>query len=419
MVDFMGVEDSAVSTVQVSTGGRMHGSHGLWVLLAVTACGGGVASESTRGAPSGVAGSPGADASGVFIGPGEPSVPQCVYSEGWASEPAPSAWQVLIDAAGSMNDPAYPNTDSPATKWQELQRLLPRMFAALPSRLAVGVAYFNQPDAGCYAPAQAVPIGPLTPAQRASIDASVGNQTAEGATPTLDAWRFGLQQLAAFDDPEYDPHGSIVLVTGGVPSAMNDACSTTGAMSQDQYDSFVSTVESEGAAAGVRTLVIGMPGSQDPQGASYDPLFMLSRLALAGGTPEPPDCLPVSGTPNGHDVSPRGHYCHIDLTDQPASEVDWAKELGGGASCTYTLPQTGSGQSAVVDARLVYTPNDLVPRTLTKATDSSCADGEWYFAGSDDNGNPTELDICPSTCAETRANAGEGISISFCWAVSG
>jgi hypothetical protein len=209
------------------------------------------------------------------------------------------------------------------------------------------------------------------------------------------------------------------MVTDGVPTATSDACSGTGAMSQDQYDSFVSIVESEGKAANVRTFVVGVPGSQDPQGSSYDPLLMLSRLALAGGTPEPPDCIPVSGVPNGHDVSPRGHYCHIDWTNQAASGVEWAADLAGVPGCYYVIPQSSNGQSPIIDARLVYTPNDLVPRTLTRATDSSCTDGEWYFSVPDGNGNPTELDLCPSTCAETRANAGEGISISFCWAVSG
>jgi hypothetical protein len=402
----------------------MRTSHGLLVLLAVTACGGDVTGGTApdRGAlgatdaTGGTAGSPGADASGWFVNPGGTSAGQVVCSTGFIDYPAPPVWEFVIDTAGSMNEPAYPNTSNPATKWQELERLLPSMFAALPSDWAVGVSYFNQPEGGCYAPAQAVPIGTLTPAQRASIDDSLANQTVQGTTPTLGAGRFGLQQITTFNDPDYDAR-YIVLVTDGVPTATGDGCNATGPMSQDQYDSLVSTIANEGNAANVRTFVVGVPGSQDPQGSSYDPLFMLSRLALGGGTPRPPDCIPVAGLPNGQDVSPRGHYCHIDLTNEPVSGVELAQNFAGVPFCTFTIAQPPSGQSPIIDAEVVYTPNDMVPRTLTRAMDSSCADGQWYFSALDSSGNPTELDLCPSACDKLKAEPGAGIAISFCMAL--
>jgi hypothetical protein len=57
-----------------------------------------------------------------------------------------------------------------------------------------------------------------------------------------------------------------------------------GPFAEDEHDAWISQATTPGPAGAVKTYVIGLPGSDDPEGAVFDPLHMLSRLAVAGGT---------------------------------------------------------------------------------------------------------------------------------------
>ena len=138
------------------------------------------------------------------------------------------------------------------------------------------------------------------------------------------------------DAPRY-----IVLLTDGVPTVTSD-CQTLGAiragsipLDEAQYGGLIATVAQGTLDTGIKTFVGGVPGSDEPQGANYDPMYMLSLLAAAGGTALP-NCTPEAGTmlcPDStvpeinalgtaycdqHGGNPvlttRGTYCHYDLT---------------------------------------------------------------------------------------------------------
>jgi hypothetical protein len=78
-----------------------------------------------------------------------------------------------IDVTGSMDDDASPgDSQNDASKWREMQRVLPTAFASLSEDWAVGVSHFSKPD-DCYEPRQAVPIAPLSADQLTAINDSV------------------------------------------------------------------------------------------------------------------------------------------------------------------------------------------------------------------------------------------------------
>jgi hypothetical protein len=340
-----------------------------------------------------------------------------------AISPLPPVLEFVIDTSGSMNDDAYPDDpNNNATKLAELQKILLPAFTSLPSDGAVGIEFFNYPeDSGCYHGRQAVAINPLDATQLAAINTAMSGVVATEYTPTYAAWLFGLNQVVAYDNPAYaDSLRSIVLITDGVPTILNTGCAVQMPISQVEYDALINQVQANGMGGSpqVKTYVIGVLGSQDPQGATYDPLYELSLLAIAGGTGAP-GCTPVSGIPSSNTVSPRGSYCHFDLTSNPdfatGLQTALSQILAGQIGCTYTVPPPPSDGRVfdLINFTLTYTPSAGVSRILGKAADASCVGGQWYVSAADANGNPTEVALCPETCAAAQSDPGATLKVTF------
>jgi hypothetical protein len=320
------------------------------------------------------------------------------------------------------------------SKWAALTTALNQSFAALPPDWAVGITYFNKPTGNVtYQGRQDVPIAPLS-SQLATINLSLSGVTPGGLTPTLVAWQFGLQQLTSWvappayaESPRY-----IVLITDGVPTVNRDGRTTGTGMNscitQAEYDYFIQTVATQGVPAGVETFVVGVPGSDDPQGATYDPLYQLSLFAAAGGT-APPGCTPTPGTlidcldPFNNNrastcLNTRGTYCLFDMTQAPDFTAALISTLQAIATqvvtCSYTVPAPPAG--AIIDPRYIkitYTPSAGTARDLRRATDSSCADGQWYVSAQDASGMPTQLELCPATCDTVSGDNGAQITVTY------
>jgi hypothetical protein len=339
------------------------------------------------------------------------------------TQSVPPVLEIAIDVTGSMGDDAYPTDSSNnASKWSEMQRVLPGVFASLPSNWAVGLTFWNRPS-GCYSGQQAVGIAPLnTPLQVANLSNSVGQQRPNGYTPTIAAWRFALSQLQMWTPPpgyEQSPR-YIVLITDGVPTVTEAGCTVQNPITQAEYDRWIPMVEAEGTAAGIDTFVVGVLGSEDPQNATYDPMYMLSRWALAGHTPQPAGCVPTSGTvANSNLVSPRGSYCHFDMTSNPDFAGGLTAALQAIAtqviSCSYSVPTAPPGM--IIDPTgitVTYTPGGGgTPRVLRKASSSACTDGQWYVVSQDAAGMPTELELCATTCDTVSNDNGAQMGVTF------
>ena len=385
-----------------------------------TANGTGVSGASTSEGMGGLASSAsGGTATGSGGAPGAAGACETVTSQGQA---VPPIIEFVVDITGSMDDDAYPGTSDNTTKWEEMQSVLPDAFASLPSNWAVGISFYNfsmRTRNGCFDGEQAVDIAPLDANQIDRINFETQAQNPNDYTPTMAAWRFGLSQLTAWQEPaEYvDSPRYIVLITDGVPTVTNDGCDQMAPITQAEYDDMVTTVAEEGQAAGVNTFVVGVLGSEDPQQASYDPLYMLSRLAVAGGTEQPAGCVPTSGTPQNSSVSPRGSYCHFDMTANPDFAAGLTEALQSIAqqvlSCSYEVPQPADGR--IIDPNrieITLYSSAGTSTTLAKATDESCVDGDWYVSAAT-NGFPSQIDLCPSLCQSAGADPGSRIEVSF------
>ena len=333
--------------------------------------------------------------------------------QGWTVEPeaGPAVLEFQVDTTGSMTESA-PSTGA-QTKWQVVQTALPQALANLPPSWAVGLSFFSRPgSSGCYQGAQAVPIAPLGSQQLAALSSAIQARNAEGYTPTEAAYLFALGQLQAYSgNNQY-----VVLVTDGVPTIDSDGC-TLGSGPQNtitaaEYSHLVATVSSQTAATGIKTFVIGVPGSEDPQGAAYDPMYQLSLMAQAGGT-EIAGCTPSSGTSSGILVNPRGTYCHYDLTqttDLASGLVSTIGTIAGGiASCDYVVPPAPAGQLIDPNKVNVIYRDGTGNAYLVLANGAAACDRGWQYT----DATKTQIRVCPITCSVLQSNTLGSLSLIF------
>jgi len=353
---------------------------------------------------------------------------------GGGAEPeggSPPVMEFVIDATGSMHDdPANPAEPNGPSKWDVFSQTMPGVFASLPANFALGVTYFNRPS-GCYTGRQAVPIAPHTAAQQTLIANSIANTTPNGYTPTYNAWEFGLTQLQNWQPPAAYATSPkyIVLITDGVPTVLHDSCTVENPISQAEYDAIINGgtgsaggkaitgIKADGLAAKVKTYVVGVVGSENPQNATYDPLYMLSQIAVAGGTATA-GCVPKTGTPSGTTENPRGTYCHFDLSQASDFGAALSSTLGSIAqsviSCDYTVPAPSTGgQIDPNTAALVYNDGSgvyslVLPNTTPGMTAANCDKGYIFTDAA-----YTQLHICSTTCKTLQQNPAASLEIRF------
>jgi hypothetical protein len=352
---------------------------------------------------------------------------------GWQAEPEggqPPVLEFVIDASGSMvNDPANPANPNGPNKWTVMSQTMPTVFDNLPDNFAIGDTFYNL-SRGTYAGRQAVPIAPLGAAgsaQRNAMNNSFNSVSPTSWTPTYNAWLFGLDQLVNW--PPVTGYGTspkaIVVITDGVPTVYRDGQTTTGVTAgvpQAEYDWMISDIQQRGTAANVKTYVVGVVGSENPQGSTYDPLYMLSKFAVAGGTESPQGCVPVSGTvtPQGNTsiLSSRGTYCHIDLSqasDLSSALISAINSIAQGLlSCDYSVPAPPTGQTIdPAETALVYNDGTGNYSLILENTSGSCDKG-WVFTDSTNS----KIHICDKTCNLIQSNARGTLSLVFGCAVS-
>jgi hypothetical protein len=155
------------------------------------------------------------------------------------------------------------------------------------------------------------------------------------------------------------------------------------------------------ATAGVRTFVIGSPGS-DSNEAGNDTRAALSAMAEAGGTAFP-GC--------SHDGP---NFCHFDMTQ----EADFATALtealaqisGQVLSCTYTIPAPPDGKDLDLEKVNVklFSSAAVEPELIGQSPEGvACTNGWQYSAGG------TELELCGATCEQVKSLSGARVEIEF------
>ena len=160
----------------------------------------------------------------------------------------------VVDTSGSMGF----EMPEGGTRWEVTRRALEDAVAALPEQAAVGVVYYPAAETEedfCFAANSElfVPLAKLDGQQRDEVAQSLEQTVPRGGTPTHDAYRYALFELGA---TELDGNRFIVLTT--------DGAAQVGLRCVNFYDheSMLADVRSGSEKFGVRTFVIGAPGSE-------------------------------------------------------------------------------------------------------------------------------------------------------------
>jgi hypothetical protein len=314
----------------------------------------------------------------------------------------PSVLQLVVDISGSMDwppgwEPITPDDSKPpgATKWEITRAALLDAVAELPADVAIGVNFY--PDTGdsddeCLNNRVAVPIellGAANSAVRRAWEIEVNDVEPNGATPTHGAYLFGLTQLAETDLP-----GSqfLLLLTDGTPTC-NLACQCNeGNVPVDSGP----LIEEAGIAlqSGVRTFVIGSPGSEDTR-------EVLSELASEGGTAKS-DC---------DDEGPE--FCHFDMTtedDLGAGLTRALQEISQSVrSCEYLIPAPPMGETLDPNrVNVLYTSGGGDTETIGRDPSAGDCDSGWQYSEDGDR-----VVLCGETCARVRADVAGTVEVLF------
>lgn len=312
--------------------------------------------------------------------------------------PLPPVVQMVVDTSASMAWPPGWEPDSkepPAdcdSKWDITRGALTTALGELSSATLLGVNFYPNVENGaesCVRNEIAIPMAALGDEgseQRKRLSAELAAVRPRGGTPTHAAYRFGLETL---ERRRLWGNGFVVLITDGAP---NFTASCAGG--REPVDSAPLVAEAARALdRGVRTYVIGSPGSEPARSA-------LSRMAIAGGTGAD-DC--------SHD-GPR--YCHFDMT----GAADLGRSLEAALSrvsealtrCEYGIPQAPAGMAFASDlVNVLYTPRNGSPELLSVNEAGGCTDGWAYSA------DGRRIVLCEETCRAAQREPGTRLEVVF------
>jgi hypothetical protein len=228
----------------------------------------------------------------------------------------PGSVLIVLDRSFSMtrdeND-GEPRFGDPS-KWDTATDALKVLVDALPDGLNLGLLMYPAPR-GCDVPVQPqVAIADIK-ATRSTIK-SYFNQGCAGDTPTEPAIKSANATLASSKGAR-----AIVFLSDGAPN-----CGSS--------ESSVHAAVVAGAGQGVKTYVVGIPGS---------PASTFSKLAVAGGTRRSPTCLEECDR-SWSDMDKCCHYA-TKASDFKQSLSKALSEIAAQirTTCIYTVPRPDAG----------------------------------------------------------------------------
>jgi hypothetical protein len=324
------------------------------------------------------------------------------------TEAGPTTLQMVVDVSGSMDDPA--NGTGNRSKWQVTRDALIAATAALPANIAVGVTFYpnmttsrgtapRDPTA-CVNQGNDVAIAPLGTAgsqQRNLIDqAFAAVNPNNGGTPTYDAYSLALPPL---ETSTYSPSKYMLLITDGQPT-FSQNCVGSGLVSEPVDPAPIVNEITAAFGAGVKTFVIGSPGSEQNVSTNADSRAWLSQAAREGGT------APAACADNG---SPQ--YCHFDMTQAPDFSAALTTALKTITNtiipCVYPVNSPPGATIDYAKVNLIYTDGSQNEYAVVKNLGTTCDRG-WHYIN--DN---TEIEVCGDTCTKIKADSGASMDVLF------
>jgi hypothetical protein len=312
---------------------------------------------------------------------------------------APANILFIVDRSGSMNCNPPPTTTSQdceqtpttadpniPTKWYTTKEALKKAIAKMPAKDSAGLTLFNVDDTCGVISTPNVAVKKIDDQQLIDLASFLDGVVPEGLTPIVGAVTLGYNHLYtnAFVGRKY-----LVLITDG-----KETCA------EGMVDPFLINTVPNALAVGIRTFVIGAPGSEPARS-------LLSRIAYNGGTASSPTCT--------HKALPADiGDCHFDLTDP---SVDLSTALGqaldkvsrDALTCEYDVPTAESGPVDLGKVNVVYTPANGTPQTVPQDASKECqlADGWQYAPG----GN--RIVLCGPACDKLKNDTTGSVSIQL------
>jgi hypothetical protein len=308
----------------------------------------------------------------------------------------------VIDRSGSMN--CAPTTDAatcdarpvrPATgasKFDLVRTSLTQAVAGLRDADRAGLAVFGSDDACGVSSSPLVPVAALSASQRQSISTAIAGITPKGATPLVGGTTVAYEHLnpnrPGFDLPK---RRFLVLVSDGAETCAPSAVA-----------SFLQTTVDEARSVGIKTFVVGAPGSESARST-------LSEIAFRGGTAKSSTCAHGGATPTSGD-------CHVDLTQSGASfgtalssALLFASRLA--IPCEVELP--ANIDRTVVDfgrAVVRVTSSSGVVTRVPEDRTAACEFGAngWQY----EDGNARVV-LCGAACEAIRNDRGAKVSVEL------
>jgi hypothetical protein len=323
--------------------------------------------------------------------------------------------QLAVDVSGSMS---LPPPDESENKWVTTRRALGSAVAHLPEDVQLGAVFFpNQTterncvnNAGHCVPGPAMdpsvcveqsailspaPIGPAGSAIRRRFDELLGRVNAAGGTPTHDAIEIALSRLA---DNGTEGEQFLLLITDGQPTFLA-GCRGSGSATEPVDEGPILEAVSNAYLSGIRTFVVGSPGSEENAGTGEDARVWLSEAAIRGGS------APL-GCPS-KDLE----FCHYDLSDERDFEkalLNALEEiLGRVKACSFELPEVEEGKRLDLQAVNVALLSDDRAEILGRSKDGECTDG-WRLES--DGGR---IQLCSEACGRLRGSFDSEVELFF------
>jgi hypothetical protein len=376
--------------------------------------GGGINVGSTKGTGAGIGvGNGGGTGTGTYDGGEIPITPQQVATikgqacagESVATEMLPSVLELVIDTSSSMNSPA---PGGGGTKWEvtraALLEAVPGNNASpgLPGGTGVGLIFYPnttvdpvsrtaQAVTACVNTGAAVApalLGDANAAHRTLVRNAIAQVKLASSTPTHDAYKYAFEN--AISSTTVPGRRYMLLITDGTPTLSLGCMNSSGSLSDQDPSPIVDEIRRT-AAAGIKTFLIGSPGSEANRS-------WMSQAAVIGGT----------STPGCNVNGPT--YCHMDMTTAPdfsaALRNGLASVVGAINSCTYEFATAPTGQTISAN-NITVTMTSGAQSTLVVRDDIGACTKGWQLTP--DN----HILLCPDTCASVQADPLVTVDVMF------